>query len=258
MSDEADGDARVVDDSDTAGCHLARVQPMHGTLAGIAADDFRVRQVGPVDLALAVIVALHPRAGAGNRRSAEAEARTEIGAGEAAGGGQHQAAQSPVGAGAAGIGDAGHGTGGILGGQRGFGELVGRGNGGVEQIEVGEAGGERLRLGQSRETILGRDLGHGDGALGEFRRIGQHIGGNGRRAPADEGTQREIVALGAAGLLDLAETHVDRQRYAAHADRIGRIGPRFARRGNQALGALGQVGLVEYLGHEFPSHRLAA
>ena len=249
MADEADGDARIVDDGDPAGRHLARVQPVHGALAGIAADHFRVRQVGAVDLALAVVVALHRRAGAGDRRGAEAEARAEIGAGEAAGGGKHQAAQPPVGAGAAGVGDAGNGAGGILGGERGLGQFVGRGNGGVEQIEVGEAGGQRLRLGQPGEAVLGRDLGHGDGALGELGRIGQHVGGDGRRAPADEGTQREVVALGAAGLLDLAEAHVDRQRNAAHADRIGGVGAGLLRGGNQALGALGQVGLVEYLGH---------
>ena len=172
-----------------------------------------------------------------------------MGAGEAGGCGKHEAAQRPAGAGAAGIADPGHGACRILQRHRRGGEIVGRRQIGVDQVEIGKFGCQPVGIGKAGKTVLGRDLGHGNGALGQFGGIGQHVRRHGGRPLADEGAQREIVALGTAGLLDLAEADIDRHGDAAHADGVGGVGAGPLGRRNEALGPLGEVGLVEHLGH---------
>ena len=69
------------------------------------------------------------------------------------------------------------------------------------------------------------------------------------RPLADKDAEREVVALRPPRLLDLAEAHVDAERNAAHANRVGGIGAGLARSLDEARGAVGQIGLVEDFGH---------
>ena len=108
---------------------------------------------------------------------------------------------------------------------------------------------QALGIGEAGIGVLRRDAGHGDGPLGKLGRIGEDVGGDGREAAADKDAEGEIVALGAAGLLDLAEAHLDGERHAADADRVGRIGAGLAGGLDEADGAVGEVFLVEDGGH---------
>jgi hypothetical protein len=66
---------------------------------------------------------------------------------------------------------------------------------------------------------------------------------------ADQDPQADIVAFGALRFLDRAVAHIDRQRDRAHGDGIGLLGAGAARGGDQALGEIGQCGLIEERGH---------
>ena len=121
----------------------------------------------------------------------------------------------------------------------------------IEQIEIGNvlrasrAGSARPANGSS-----GADPRHGNRALGELRDVGLDVVGRHHRLAApDEHAQPHVVALGALGFLHRALAHLDRERYRAHGDRIGRIGAGTAGSGDEAFGEVGQRGLIEERGH---------
>ena len=61
----------------------------------------------------------------------------------------------------------------------------------------------------------------------------------------DEHAQPHVVALGALGFLDRALAHLDRERYRAHRERVGRVGTGAASGRDQPFGEVGQRGLIE-------------
>ena len=75
------------------------------------------------------------------------------------------------------------------------------------------------------------------------------VGRDRRLLVADQDAQADIVAFGALRFLDRAVAHVDRQRDRAHGDRVGLVGAGAPRRGDQALGEIGEGGLIEQRGH---------
>ena len=119
----------------------------------------------------------------------------------------------------------------------------------VEEIQVWERPGEPFGGGEAGIAVLRRDLGHRDGPRGQFVGVGQDIGGDGGEAAAGEDAKVEVVALGAARFLDLAEANLDRHRHATHADRIGGVGAGALRRLDKTGGAVEEILLVELGGH---------
>ena len=106
MRDQAARDARIEHDRNASSRHLARAEPLDGALAGIAADLGRVAQIGGIDRAGEIVVALHLRAGAADHRDADPVARPGIAAGEPVRGDERDPRAPPAGLGALGIGDA--------------------------------------------------------------------------------------------------------------------------------------------------------
>ena len=178
-------------------------------------------------------------------------ARADGGAVEAVARHQHHAADAGRGRGACRFGDAGNGE------RRGFRlararfEHVDRRHFRVEQIERGKRAREQRLVGKSGEAILGRGARHGECALGQrVEAVGRNVvGGDHRLLAADENAQAHIVAFGALRFLDRAVAHIDRERYRAHGDRVGRIGAGTPRGGNQTFGDIGKGGLVEKRRH---------
>ena len=122
---------------------------------------------------------------------------------------------------------------------------------GIEQIEIGNIARQLGRVGQAGEAILGRDPRHRDGALGQLRRRRALMSlvdttawrlPTSTRSPTSSPSERSRF-------LDLAVAHLDRQRHRAHRDRIGGIGAGAARGRHQALGEIGERGLIEQGGH---------
>ena len=122
---------------------------------------------------------------------------------------------------------------------------------GIEQIEIGKVAGEQRRIGESGEFVLRRGARHGDGALGQrIDAVALDVVGRDRRLlVADQHAQADVVAFGALRFLDRAVAHVDRQRHRAHRDRIGLVGAGAPRRGDEAVGEIGEGGLIEERGH---------
>ena len=75
------------------------------------------------------------------------------------------------------------------------------------------------------------------------------VGRDHRLLPADQHAQAQIVAFGALRFLDRAVAHLDRQRHAAHGDRVGRIGAGALGGGDEPFGDIGKGGLVEERWH---------
>ena len=89
-----------------AGRNFTRVEPFHRALAGGAPDFLRALQIGGVQHARIIVIALHAGAFAGDRGHRQAVARAEIGPAEAVTGHQHHAADAGRSRGAARFGDA--------------------------------------------------------------------------------------------------------------------------------------------------------
>ena len=117
----------------------------------------------------------------------------------------------------------------------------------IDQVEIGKIMRQQARIGEPGILVLRRHARHGHRAFGERLGAvgGQIVGGDDRLAAADQHAQAEIVALGALAFLHGAVAHLDRQRHRAHRDRVGGIGAGGAGGLHQALGALGEGGLVE-------------
>ncbi len=122
---------------------------------------------------------------------------------------------------------------------------------GIDQIEIGTIADQQGRIGKAGETVVGRHPRHRHRALGEARDAGarQIVGRDDGLFAPDEDAQAEIVAFGALGFLDRAVADLDRKRDGTHGHRVGGVGARRARRRDQALGDIGQGGLIEQEGH---------
>ena len=164
---------------------------------------------------------------------------------------QHHAADPGRGRGPCRFGDAGNGERGGFRLARARFEHVDRRHVGIEQIERGKRARQQRRVGKSGEAILGRGARHGERALGQrVEAVGRNVvGGDHRLLAADENAQAHVVAFGALRFLDGAVAHIDRERYAAHGDRVGRIGAGTPRGGDQTFGEIGKGGLVEKRRH---------
>ena len=128
---------------------------------------------------------------------------------------------------------------------------VDAGHGGIEQIEIGKGVREQSRVGEAGELVVGRSARHGDGAFGQrIEAVAVEVVGRNRRLlMADQDAQADVVALGALQFLDRAVAHLDRKRDRAHGDRIGLVGAGAPRGADEALGKIGEGGLVEQRGH---------
>ncbi len=106
---------------------------------------------------------------------------------------------------------------------------------------------QQARVGEPGELVLRRDARHRDRAFGQLLGAvgGEIVGGHDRLAAADQHAQAEIVSLGAFAFLHGAVAHLDRQRNRAHRHRVGGVGAGRAGGLHQALGALGEGGLIE-------------
>ena len=118
---------------------------------------------------------------------------------------------------------------------------------GIEQIESREVARQQRRIGEPGEAVVGRGARHGDRALGESGDAVavEIVGRDHRLLPADEDAQADVVAFGALRFLDRAVAHLDRQRHAAHGDRVGLVGAGALGGGDETFGEIGEGGLVE-------------
>ena len=106
---------------------------------------------------------------------------------------------------------------------------------------------KQRRIGQPRERVFRRGARHGDGALRQrLEPVALEVVGRNHGLPAaDDHAQPEIVTLGTLRLLNGAVANVYRQRHRTHRECIGLIGAGAARGSHEALGELGDVGLIE-------------
>ena len=118
---------------------------------------------------------------------------------------------------------------------------------GSSRSRSGKFFASKARIGEAGELVLRRGARHGDGALGQrIEAVGLDVIGRDRRLlVADEHAQADIVAFGALRFLHRAVAHIDRQRDRAHGDGIGRVGAGAARGGDEAVGEIGEGGLIE-------------
>jgi hypothetical protein len=193
-----------------------------------------------------IIVALHPGAVSGDGRHRDPLARAQIGAAKAVAGRQHHPADAGRSRGAFRLGDALDGEARRLGAHGALLEHGDRRQFRIKQIELRKVACQERRFGEPGEAILGRDPRHGDRALRQLIDIVLDVVGRHHRlAFSDQDPQADIVALGALGALHLAVAHLDRGRHGTDRDRIGRVGAGAPRRRHQALGEIGERGLVE-------------
>ena len=164
---------------------------------------------------------------------------------------QHQAADAGRGRGAAGFADARDRHGRRLRLARAPFQHADVGHVGIEQIERGRVVRQQRRIGEAGEAVVGRGARHGHRALGQRRKAVavEIVGRDHRLLPADEDAQPEIVAFGALRFLDGAVAHLDRQRHAAHGDRVGLVGAGALGGGDDPFGDVGEGGLVEERWH---------
>ncbi len=96
---------------------------------------------------------------------------------------------------------------------------------------------QQRRIGEAGEAVLGRGARHGHRALGQRREAVavEIVGRDHRLLLADQDAQPEIVAFGALQFLDGAVAHLDRQRHAAHGDRVGLVGAGALGRGDERV-----------------------
>ncbi len=118
----------------------------------------------------------------------------------------------------------------------------------IEQIEIGKCFRQQVRIGETGKRIFRRDARHRHRALSEHIDIGRDVvGGHHRLTRADENAQAKIVTFRALALLDAAVAHIDRQRHAAHRDRIGAVGTGPLRCRNEPLREIAQRRLIEQI-----------
>ncbi len=163
-------------------------KPLDRALAGALADFGRVAQIGGVDRAREIVVALHAGARAGNDAGADPLARPRIKAGKAVGGGKCNARSAPSGLGAFGIGDARDGERRFLGGARPLDQDLGAGLLRVEHVEARPVAGDLGGVGDAAIGVLGDRAGHRDRALDELvERLRRAVaGGHHRLLPPDK------------------------------------------------------------------------
>ena len=211
MPDQGARNAAVEHHRHLAGWRLARIEPLHGTLTGVAPDFLRRVEIGRMQCRRIVVVALHTCAFAGDRGHRYAVTRAEIGAGKAVTGHQHHAANAGGGRGATRLGDALHRQARLFRAARHRFKPSHVRQRGIEQIEVGKFPCQQRGICQPGERIVRRDAGHRHGAL---RQRGDAIardviGRNHRLTFADQHAQAHVVAFGSLGLLDRAVADFD-------------------------------------------------
>lgn len=251
VTDETAGDARIEDDGDVAaGIDLARVDALDGALAGAAADQLRIVEIGGIEAAVEIVVALHLRALAGDDADRAAETAGHVAAGKTVGGDEHEATHARRCAGAGGVGDALDIERRLFHFERRFAQRVGRYIGRVIKFEVGIGFRQISLVRKAGERIFGRDPGHGDGALGKHLHVEARIGRDAGDLLADKDAKREIVALGSFRALDLAETDADGAGTGTNHDRIRLIRSRGLGEINQLAGTGKQFGGIDFRGHD--------
>ena len=109
---------------------------------------------------------------------------------------------------------------------------------------------QQRRIGEADILVVGRDPRHRHRALRKLRHAvaADVVGRDHRLAAADQHAQADIVAFRAFGFLDASVAHFDALRYAAHRDRIGRVGAGALGGLHQALRQRRERGLVEQVG----------
>ena len=110
-------------------------------------------------------------------------------------GDEHEAPHAGGGTGAERIADAVDRPGRLFHGERALAQLVARYFRVVEQLKVGDIAGQIALVGKTGIGVLGRHLGHGDGAFRERLQVEAGIGRHGRHLATDEDAQRKVVAL---------------------------------------------------------------
>ena len=247
MPDDRAGDARIEHHRHLARRYLARIDPLDGALAGSAPDFFRALQIGRMQRGRIIVIALHAGALAGDRRHRQRVTRAEIGAVKAVAGDQHHAADARRSGRAARLGDAFNGESRTFRGARRCFQPFNRRQVRIEQVEVGKIMRQQARVGEACELVLRRRARHRHRAFGQRLGAvgGQIVRGDNSLAAADQHAQTEIVTLGAFAFFHRAVAHLDRQGNRAHRHRVGGIGAGGAGGFHQALGALGEGGLIE-------------
>ena len=124
---------------------------------------------------------------------------------------------------------------------------------GIDEIEIGKLARQQFRVREPGKFILRRNTRHRDSALGErIRTVALSVVGRDHGlAFADQHAQPHVVAFGARAFLDRSIAHVDRQRDRANRNRVGCVRAGTARRADETLGKVDQLGLVEKGRHEF-------
>ena len=233
----------IVEHRHLARLRLARAQPAHRALARAPADRCGVIQIGFVHRARPVVVALHCRAFAGERRRADGVAAGFGAAGEAVAGDQSHLPPPPAGAGAFGVGDAGDGAGGVLRLQRAGHQALGVGLSSIDEVERRPVPREQGRVGEAGIGVLRHCARHGHRLLGErpegaLRKV---RGGDDGLPVARKDAQAEAAHLGADDLFRLAEAAARVEGAAAQHHRVGGIGAEPARTRDQAVEQIGGI-----------------
>src|SRR5215472_7204624 len=94
MAKERSGNPWIEYDWNASGLDFARVEPLDGALTGVAPDGFGAGEIGGVQCGGIIVILLHRRAAAGDRRHRDRMPRTDRGAMETVARHQHHAAYS--------------------------------------------------------------------------------------------------------------------------------------------------------------------
>ena len=182
------GHARIEHDRHPAAGDLARIDPLDRPLAGIAADGGGGVEIGRVQRRRIIVIALHRRALAGDRRHRQRMVRAQIRAGKAAAGHQHHAADAGAGRSARRLGHALDRHRRRLGLERERFQARDAGQLRIREIEIGNRLREQLAIGQARERVLRRRACHRHRAFGQIGDavLGKVVGGDDRLATADQ------------------------------------------------------------------------
>ena len=234
-----------------AGGDFTRIEAFDRAFAGASPDRLRAFEVGGMQCGGEIVVALHPRAVAGNCRHGDAVTRRDGGAVKAVARYQHQPADAGRGRGAARFGDAGDRKTGCLrfAGAR-FQHNDVR-HVGVDEIKRRQLLRQLACGGKPGEPVFRRGARHRHRAFGQGAEAVafEIIGRDHRLFVADDDAQPEVVAFGALRFLDRAVAHLDRKRHRADRKRVGLIGAGPLCGSHKTLGEVGEVGLVEKRTH---------
>ena len=201
------------------------MEPGNRAFASAAAELRGGLQVREMAGAVIGIVALHRSTLAGDHRSRATVTGPPISARESTRSGQRDGVRRSTCARAAGIGHASDGEGRTLGLERAGTQLGRIGLAKILQVERRNlAQLQEIPRRQTGERVFGRFASHRQAALGQRRQgfVGEVGRSDGRRAPAIEQTQADLLAFRPIEAFQLAEPDADARRAVADIEDVGR------------------------------------